>query len=220
MTSKRLFWAKWKENTKRRGWTFLLGFVVLLFLMPISGLIELNSLHNAMGHALLSGADAEEIAMRYGEMRQAFASRTGFSEETVVYCLVCAVLFAVQGFSFLFDQRKMDLYMSVPVSAPKRFWLLWANGIAMFGGSYLVSLLAGWGIGAAYQVMDPEMLAESVLAFLVNTLAFIAMYQVALLAVMLTGNILSALLGSFVLFVYEPVLRLLFGALKSSFFVS
>lgn len=220
MTSKKLYWAKWKENIRRRGWTFLFGFVVLLFLIPISGLIELNSLHNAMSHAMLSAADAERVAMCEEEMRQALAGRIGFSEMMVIYGLAFAVLFAVQGFSFLFDQRKMDLYMSVPVSGQKRFLLIWANGIVMFAGSYLICLLAGWGIGAAWHVMSLEMLAESMLAFLVNTLAFIAMYQVALLAVMLTGNVLTALLGSFVLFIYEPVLRMLYGALKSSFFVS
>ena len=38
------------------------------------------------------------------------------------------------------------------------------------------------------------------IAFFVNVLAFAAMYQLALVAVMLTGNALCALLGCAVLF--------------------
>ena len=44
------------------------------------------------------------------------------------------------------------------------------------------------------------MAAQSLLAWFVEQLAFIAMYQVALVAVMLTGNILTALLGCAVFF--------------------
>lgn len=220
MTSKKLYWAKWKENIRRRGWTLLFCMVVLFFLIPVRSLVELNSLQNAMNHVLLSGADAAEVAEYFSGMRRAFLENTGFSETMVLCGLVFAILFAVQGFSFLYDQKKMDLYMSVPVSGPKRFWLIWANGAAMFAGSYLLNLVAGWGIGAVYHVMSPEVLVESVIAFFGNCLAFVAMYQVALLAVMLSGNVLTALLGCFVLFAYEPVLRLIYGALKSTFFVS
>ena len=64
------------------------------------------------------------------------------------------------------------------------------------------------------------MAAQSLLAWFVEQLAFIAMYQVALVAVMLTGNILTALLGCAVFFSYELAVRFLIDELKTMFFAS
>ena len=61
------------------------------------------------------------------------------------------------------------------------------------------------------------MAAQSLLAWFVEQLAFIAMYQVALVAVMLTGNILTALLGCAVFFSYELAVRFLIDELKTMF---
>lgn len=220
MTSKNLYWVKWKENIKRRGWTFVICLVSLFLFFPVTNTIQLNSMRNGMEEAARLGVTAEELAGYFQNMQQHFAESVGFSIAFGLCMALFAILFAVQGFSFLYSQRKMDLYMSVPVSAPKRFIMLWANGVLMFAFCYLLNLILTWGIGAAFGVMDCELMAGSVLAFFVNMTAFTAMYQVALLAVLLTGNVLTALLGCSVLFVYEWIVRILYGQLKSNFFAS
>lgn len=220
MMSKNLYWAKWKENGKRRGWTFVLCFAALFLLLPVYNLIELTSMRNAMHKADGYGLTAAEIAQHRLYMQGTFAERVGFSSVFVLAAAFFAILYAIQGFSFLYDRRKMDLYMSVPVSGPKRFVLIWGNGIVMFAICYLPNLLLSWCVGAAFHVMNAELMSLSFLAFLVNMLAFAAMYHLALLAVMLTGNVLTALLGCGVLFLYEYGARLLFSALKTLFFVS
>lgn len=220
MTSKSLYWAKWKENIKRRGWTLALCFVSLFLFFPVVNIIQLNSMGNRMEEASSYGASAEELAGYFSEMQRVFAENLGISVTFGICMALFAVIFAVQGFSFLYSRRKMDLYMSVPVSGPKRFIMIWANGVLMFLFCYLPNLVLAWGTGAAFGVLDCELLAGSVLALFVNLLAFAAMYQMALLAVLLTGNVLTALLGCSVLFVYEWIVRTLFGALKSKFFVS
>lgn len=220
MTSKNLFWAEWMENVKRRAWTFVLCFAALFLTVPMLRLISLSSMKNAVDNAVLNSVSPEQIERLQKNMRISFASGIGLSEVLVCIAALFAVLFAVQGFSFLYDRRKMDLYMSVPVSGTKRFWLIWANGVAAFGACYFVNLILCWCAGAAFGVMTAELMADSLLAFLVNMLAFVAMYQTALLAVMLTGNVLTALLGCSVLFLYEYVVRFLGSGLKSTFFVS
>ena len=57
--------------------------------------------------------------------------------------LVCAlaVLLAVQGFSWMDSKRKLDLYLSVPVSSRKRFAVIYLNGAAIFAVCYLAMLL-------------------------------------------------------------------------------
>lgn len=220
MMSKNLYWAKWMENIKRRAWTFVLCFAALFLAVPTMQLISLSSMQKAVDNAVLRGGTAETVARLENNMRASFASGIGFSEFFVCIMALFAVLFAVQGFAFLYDRRKMDLYMSVPVSGPKRFGMIWTNGVAAFGICYFINLILCWFAGAAFGVMGAELMADSLLAFLVNMLAFAAMYQIALLAVMLTGNVLTALLGCGVLFFYEYALRYLVSGLKSTFFVS
>lgn len=220
MMSKNLYWAKWKENIKRRGWSLVICFVALFLFFPVRNIIALNSGLKSAEEVLQAGTAAEDMAKRLAWIQSDLAENIGISGEFTLCMALFAVIFAVQGFSFLYSRRKMDLYMSVPVSGPKRFVMIWANGMLMFVLCYLPNLILTWGIGAALGVMDSKILAGSVLAFFVNMLAFTAMYQLALLAVLLTGNVLTALLGCSVLFLYEWVVRVLFGELKSRFFVS
>ena len=98
--------------------------------------------------------------------------------------------------------------------------LICGNGILVYSFSTLTALLLDWIIGAAFHGMTGIMAAQSLLAWFVEQLAFIAMYQVALVAVMLTGNILTALLGCAVFFSYELAVRFLIDELKTMFFAS
>ena len=90
----------------------------------------------------------------------------------------------------------------------------------VYSFSTLTALLLDWIIGAAFHGMTGILAAQSLLAWFVEQLAFIAMYQVALVAVMLTGNILTALLGCAVFFSYELAVRFLIDELKTMFFAS
>lgn len=220
MTSKSLYWAKWKENVKRRGWTLILCMTALFLMLPAKTLMELNEGNQSLQERIAEGMAAQEIEIYRQRLCSAFYRSVEFDSAFVLAMAFFAVLFAVQGFSFLYDKKKMDLYMSVPVSGPKRYVLIWANGILLFGGCYLLNLMVSWGIGAFFGFMNAQVLVCSLLAFLVNMLAFTAIYQLALLAVMLTGNVLTALLGSGVLFIYEPAVRGLYITYKSQFFIS
>ena len=78
--------------------------------------------------------------------------------EFLVFLL--ALLFAVQGFSWLDSRRKLDLYLSVPVSTRRRFAVVYRNGAAVFAVCYFVMLLlalpAAAVMGAPFQRTSPE----------------------------------------------------------------
>lgn len=220
MTSRKLYWAKCLENVKRRSWTWVFTMAALFLYFPLANLISLANNSRRISNMIVNGVDPVTIENNRSSMSNDFAYMTGFSEIFVVVMAFFAVLFAVQGFSYLYSRQKMDLYMSVPVSVPKRFVLIWANGILCFGAAYLLNLLLAFFAGAVYRVVDLPMLVFSLLAFLVNMLAFAALYQLAMIGVMLTGNVLTALLGCGVLFFYEVIARTLYSWLKSGFFMS
>ena len=214
MISRRSYWAKWLENIKRRGWTFVLCAAVMLLLGPVFLSVNLTGLYN--GGAFGSQTSEEMDLM----MRTAFVSHIGFSQIWVFPALFFAVLFAVQGFCWLYSRQKMDLYMSVPVSSVKRYVMIWGNGIVCYAGLSFTGLLLCWATGAVFGVMSCYAAAQSMAAWAFQMLAFLAMYHVSLVAVMLTGNVLTALLGCAVLFSYEPAMRILYNHLKTMFYYS
>ena len=214
MISRRSYWAKWLENIKRRGWTFVLCAAVMLLLGPVFLSVNLTGVYN--GGAFGSQTSEEMDLM----MRTAFVSHIGFSQIWVFPALFFAVLFAVQGFCWLYSRQKMDLYMSVPVSSVKRYVMIWGNGIVCYAGLSFTGLLLCWATGAVFGVMSCYAAAQSMAAWAFQMLAFLAMYHVSLVAVMLTGNVLTALLGCVVLFSYEPAMRILHNHLKTMFYYS
>lgn len=220
MTSKSLFWAEWKENIKRRSWTFVLCAAALFILMPVRTMLTINNDYNRIQDMISAGGGAEYIEKWHQMMRIDFYSCVQFDPVYVLAGAFFAILFSVQGFSFLYDKRKMDLYMSVPVSGVKRYALVCGNAVFMFGICYLPNLVLCWGVGIFFGILNMQVIACSLLAFVMNMLAFAALTQLSLLAVMLTGNTLTALLGSIVLFVYEGVIRILYQGYKTWFFVS
>ena len=214
MISRRSYWAKWLENIRRRGWTFVLCATVMLLLGPVFLSVNLTGVYN--GGAFGSQTSEEMDLM----MRTAFVSHIGFSQIWVFPALFFAVLFAVQGFCWLYSRQKMDLYMSVPVSSVKRYVMIWGNGIVCYAGLSFTGLLLCWATGAVFGVMSCYAAAQSMAAWAFQMLAFLAMYHVSLVAVMLTGNVLTALLGCVVLFSYEPAMRILYNHLKTMFYYS
>ena len=214
MISRRSYWAKWLENIKRRGWTFVLCAAVMLLLGPVFLSVNLTGLYNG---GAFGAQTSEEMDLM---MRTAFVSHIGFSQIWVFPALFFAVLFAVQGFCWLYSRQKMDLYMSVPVSSVKRYVMIWGNGIVCYAGLSFTGLLLCWATGAVFGVMSCYAAAQSMAAWAFQMLAFLAMYHVSLVAVMLTGNVLTALLGCVVLFSYEPAMRILYNHLKTMFYYS
>ena len=219
MILKKSYWAKWLENNRRRSWTFLLCLVMALFCGPLYLMVVLTGLQNNYANdSVYNAAQAAE------SLRELIQSRItdviGFSFIHVLFAAFFAILFAVQGFCWLYSRRKTDLYFSVPESLKKRYMLICGNGILVYSFSTLTALLLDWIIGAAFHGMTGILAAQSLLAWFVEQLAFIAMYQVALVAVMLTGNILTALLGCAVFFSYELAVRFLIDELKTMFFAS
>lgn len=214
MISRRSYWAKWLENIKRRGWTFVLCAAVMLLLGPVFLSVNLTGLYNG---GAFGAQTSEEMDLM---MRTAFVSHIGFSQIWIFPALFFAVLFAVQGFCWLYSRQKMDLYMSVPVSSVKRYVMIWGNGIVCYAGLSFTGLLLCWATGAVFGVMSCYAAAQSMAAWAFQMLAFLAMYHVSLVAVMLTGNVLTALLGCVALFSYEPAMRILYNHLKTMFYYS
>src|SRR5699024_10642407 len=83
---------------------------------------------------------------------------------------------------------------------------------------YFFSLLLAYAAGAAYGAMTFMAFKTSLIMTGFHLLYFLVFYETAALAVLLTGNLFTAVLGTVGLLVYAPALRTVQYMLNSLFF--
>ncbi len=213
MTSKNLFWASSRENHKRRIWVWIVAVLSQLLVYSAMSTIYLSRIKNQYEIRAFWSVEAFRRAM-YQAARDALA----FSDNLWPVLLFLGAVIGMQGFSYLYDRRKVDMYHSVPVSKKSRFMVIYVNGIIIYLTGNLAGLLTGTVIAAAHRSVNVDVLANAGLAFLWNLLLFLVFYHTMILAVMLSGSrfVTLCLFGMFTL--YEIVLFWILENMKWSFF--
>ncbi len=213
MTSKNSFWASSRENHKRRIWVWIVA--VLSQLLVYGGMTTIY-LSRIRGVYADGGFKTPE-GFKEGMCRAA-QDALGFSDNLYPIIFVLAAVIGMQGFSYLFDKRKVDMYHSVPVSKNRRFAVIYVNGLMIYLTANLSGLILGMLISTAQNAVNGEVFAEAGLAFVWNFFFFLVFYHTMILAVMLTGNrfVTGALFLMFAL--YEFVVSDMFEGLKGMYF--
>ncbi len=219
MTLKNSFWASMKEDNKRRIWLWLLSAlsydiffptIVAMMLSRIRTREEylVETMGEALGHQAAYNMIVEQMEERFGLlMPYLWILAAGF-----------AIISAIQGFSYLYSKKKMDFYMGLPVKRSKRFLIIWMNGILVYLLPYLLGILLGWLILAGNGVMTLSIVKEAMLAFGLFFLFYLGIYHLAILAVMMTGNLNITCCGIAVFLLYEWGVREVICAYMQMFF--
>lgn len=72
---------------------------------------------------------------------------------TLLLIMLSAVIAAMEGYSYLYDRRKVDRFHSEPVSCRIRFFSIYLNGFKNFALPYLCSVLLSVLIGGYYHLL-------------------------------------------------------------------
>lgn len=208
MTLKNSFWVSMKENNKRRLWLWLVSVLAFVVLLPVfTGIAFRRTLNETAYYLESMGAVLGQQAVRTRLLEQG-KYLLGIQNPGLWFLTaVCAVMSAVQGFSFLYHKNKIDFYMGMPVKRKKRFWVIWLNGILLF----LLPFLAGTSISALVALANGGMSGmvwkEMLTAQLLYFCLYLDVYHITLIAVMLTGNVIITCFGAAVFFLYELIVR-------------
>lgn len=194
MTSKISFTKLCVENMKRKLWLLVITVLTYFVCMPIAMLLELQS-----------QARYEPTERVYLRIFSDFLGM-GFNS---VFAAGFGILCALAGFAWLFSKKKVDLYHSIPVKREKMFFSIWLNGIIFWLVPYVVSILICLGIISSYLTLDGSLIALMLETLGINILFFMFFYHLAILAVMLTGNMINCFATGAVLFGYVTAIRLL-----------
>ncbi len=213
MTSKNSFWDSSKENHKRRIWVWIVTVMVQLMMYVGVLTVYLSRIRRWNAEGIYRTVEEYKNALY-----QATKDALGFQDNLMFPLIVLAAIIGVQGFSYLYDRRKIDMYHSVPVDKNKRFAVVYVNGIIMYLVSTLASLLIGTVMAAAQGAVNGEAMAVIGLGFIWNLLFFLVMYHTVILAVMITGNRFVTVCVAGGLAIYEAAIYNFVENLQYSFF--
>ena len=122
-----------------------------------------------------------------------------------IITIVGAILLGLESFHWLDSRTKLDFYWSQPVSKRSLFVSTVINSMGIYTASYLLSLLIGFVIAGIGGGMNGSVLLLAFIGFIRNFFLFLSVYFYAVLAVMLTGNIIVAVIADAVLLTFEPL---------------
>lgn len=210
MTSKSLYFKLVKEDLKRRLWAASLICLGSFFLFPVAAAF--------MAGAIQDYATYEKGLEAYtDQMTQWLSFGNGF----MAFCMLAASLICgLSSFSYLNARSKVDFYHSIPVRREKLYVVNFLNGILMLAVPYVVCSLAAAVIAVSNGVDGAKLWPVVWDSIGLNLIYFVLNYAVVVLASMMTGHLVIALLGSGVFAFLMPIITGILSGYYNCFFVT
>lgn len=181
MTSRISFFKLARNEWKRLGWLTAVQMLAFGLLIPFRLLTGMAMARNGM-----TEETPERIlytCVGFGKMHITIMI-TGFG----ILCALCV-------FEYLHSQEKLDFYYSLAIRREKLFFVKYTAGVMTFVTAYLASQILAILIGAIYGVRSAAFLQEMIVSSLQGILFFLTSYAAAIVAVMLTGKMLTSVLA-------------------------
>lgn len=206
MTSKHCFFRMMREDFRHKLWMLALSVLGNMLAIPVVYLISV---------------DYREGAVSVRSLTYQMSSIAAFFDYGVlllggIIAITGALIAGLSGFRYVFHRNMTDTWHSIPIKRRTLFWVNWLNGFLIWFVPFLASmgltLLLGLGalgslrgrlsglvlneeerLLASGWITGGELAANAFISLLALTVAFLLVYHVVLLAVMLCGNILNTL---------------------------
>ena len=207
MTSKISFSKLTRDEMKKLTWLTAVQCLVFGLLIPFRVLIVM--------------ATALTERMRGMETRTAIeilSANVGFGHpENTFFILAAGVLCAICAFMYLHSSAQIDFYHSLAIKRETLFGAKYLSSVLTFVVAYLSCQILAVLIGMAYGGASGKLLYEVLLASLQGILMFLCSYSATLLAILLTGKLLTTFFAMGVLGVYIPLVYFLQLAFREVF---
>lgn len=208
MTSRSLYSKLMKEDLKNRLWAVALIGLVFFFAFPVVAAFQAGDLKDAVNY--------ERELLAYTEKMTAWLS---FGCGMTVFLMVMtALICGMSSFSYLNSKSKVDFYHSIPVKREKLYIANYLNGILMLAVPYAAVLILAVVIAVSNGVSGAVLWPLALSGYGLTMIYYILMYSLAVVAAMMTGNLVVGVLGSMVLCFYVPLAVMLGGGYMETFF--
>ncbi|MCD8325379.1 MAG: hypothetical protein LUC90_01480 [Lachnospiraceae bacterium] len=197
MTSRHFFFKYMIEDLRHRVWMAALSMLGSFLSMPVAFLLVQNSYQSAYNNYLVAGRQARALEYLQEELIDTFSTYGCVSCGFIA--VVGAVIVGLFGFRYLFRRDMVDTWHSLPVKRSTLFWVNYLNGFLIWFVPFVINLLITLAIASGDMVRSgiPGTLLGCVLTTVfVVTVSFLTVYNLVLLGVMLSGNVLNAMVSS------------------------
>ncbi len=167
----------------RTLWT---SFVALPFMAAyfILGVIMMVSRSN--NYAQIYHQSLDELKL---ERLRAVARIIGMESFSWFLVVIIAFMFAMQGFAYIFNQSQLDFYMSQPTTRAQRIRRNYFNAISTYLALYIGCELIAIIIASVMGAMNSFVLMSALIETLRNLLLFFTVYNITVLAIILSGTL-------------------------------
>lgn len=180
MTSKVSFFNLIKENLKQRIGSIAFSVLCCFISWPLLLLIMLEN----SKRYLIENYD-------YQTFFYEFFYRNPMG---IIIVSILAVICGMGGFFYLFSKKQVDFYHSLPVKREKLFLVSYLNGIFIYFIPYVICAGISFVISISYIGFSGEVLKGFLMNLFITGIFFLFLYEIVILAVILTGNKLSCFL--------------------------
>ncbi len=205
----RLFW----EEVKRKAWAAALLGLSLFFALPVAMAMVLPS-YQPNEYVTM----AEVIERRVKNVRMMLDFADGNYPVVTLILLAAAVVLGISTFSYLHDKKQVDLYHSLPVKRELLFGVRMGTGLLVPAALQMVFILLSLVVAGANGVAPVLVLPAAMRGFLLHLIYYLLVYSTVVLAMMMTGTRIAAILGTAVFFLYFPMLSGLVLSYYDGFF--
>ena len=186
MTSKNCFSKMVLRDLKERGVWLISSMILFLLVYPVQILISLDAIASYMRN--------EEGF--HDKIVEQFSSLISFGNGAMyIVIVILAFLLAMSGFWYLYSGVKTDFYHSLPIKREKLFLSRYISGILIFIVPYYISVILGYGAGSMKGAGASGILSLCAKGFVTNVVLFLLFYNLAVLGVLLTGNLFTGVLA-------------------------
>ncbi len=123
-------------------------------------------------------------------------------------CVVGAILLGIQGFAYLYRTTTVDFYLSRPEKRSTRFCAVMINSFLIYAIPSLAGTLLAFLLSVLNGCAAGWVLTEIMLAWLYQTVMFLATLAMSTAASLLTGTVVTAVLMNAFFFGIEALFRL------------
>lgn len=208
MTSRNYLFNSIKENIRRNFYLLILISVSMLAVLPVYTIMRLEN-------ALLEERTAQSLL---SPVQQALLDCIGVGNPGMqILVIFAAVLLALSGFSYLHAGEKADFYHSLPLKREELFMVSFSSGFLTFLIPYLAAAALTCLVGAVYGGVSDGAAVTLFQTMGIHILYFLIIYGVSVLAILLTGNLFTALLALLGMMSYGWLVFTVYNALNNRF---
>jgi ABC-2 type transport system permease protein len=206
-----------RNHKKYIARTLWISVVAFLFMATYYILGVIMMVSRSINYGKIYGQTPDVI---HYEKLNAVTKIMGFEQFGFLIIIFTAVAFAFQGFSYVFDQRKIDFYLSQPTTRAERIRKNYFNAFSTFILMYLVIELIAIIAAVIFGAVNSYVLISILLETVRSIVLFFAIYNIAVLAIMLSGTLPIAALVLFFFLGISFVLGLELQLYRESFFAT